>query len=295
MLARQDEKDALRLLIAQRKLYRRAKRWLGLRWFGMLVIGLAAPVISVIRPELAGVAGAVAGLWLFVGRTLLVVAQTANTARAAAIQEEFDFYVYGMPRSIARSTLPSPEDIAGIAGPESELHAVARKEKLFGWYPIESSDPGIVSVAISQRANASYADRLLRSTAIVWGAITSAWGILLILASVVAGLSLTAFLAGVLMPLLPAVLDIVQYVTGIFRAAQDRGELARSIEGRLCGIGGDIEPRDLAVWQEKLYELRRSTPEVPDFIYKIQRKSNEHAMHSAARQLSGKAKKSQDR
>ena len=48
MLAKQDERDALRLLIAQRRLYRRAKRWLGLRWFGMLVIGLAAPVVAVI-------------------------------------------------------------------------------------------------------------------------------------------------------------------------------------------------------------------------------------------------------
>jgi hypothetical protein len=53
MLVRQDESDALRLLIAQRRLYSRAKLWMGLRWFGMLVIGLAAPVVSVIFPNLA--------------------------------------------------------------------------------------------------------------------------------------------------------------------------------------------------------------------------------------------------
>jgi hypothetical protein len=97
MLLRQDSKDALRLLITQRRLYRSAKRWLGLRWFGMLVIGLAAPVVSVTNPDLAVWAGAVAGLWIFLGRTVLVFVQSAITAKAAATQEQFDFYVYEMP------------------------------------------------------------------------------------------------------------------------------------------------------------------------------------------------------
>jgi len=87
MRKRQDEDEALRLLIAQRRLYRRAKRWLGLRWFGMVVIGLGAPVVSVTEPDLAVVAGAVAGLWIFLGRTALIFAQTATGAKAAAIQE----------------------------------------------------------------------------------------------------------------------------------------------------------------------------------------------------------------
>jgi hypothetical protein len=113
----------------------------------------------------------------------------------------------------------------------------------------------------------------------------------LIAASLVAELTLLQFLAGVLLPLLPAFLDIVQYVVGIWRAARDRGDLARSIQERLGGTGDLIDPSDLLVWQERLYGLRTSTPEVPDFIYRIQRKANERAMHSAARQLSAKAKK----
>lgn len=61
MRERQDEEEALRLLIAQRRLYRRAKRWLGLRWFGMVAIGLGAPVVSVTKPDLAVVAGGSGG------------------------------------------------------------------------------------------------------------------------------------------------------------------------------------------------------------------------------------------
>jgi hypothetical protein len=51
LLRRQDELDALRLLIAQKRLYSRAKRWVAIRWFGMLVIGLAAPIIAMIWPQ----------------------------------------------------------------------------------------------------------------------------------------------------------------------------------------------------------------------------------------------------
>lgn len=288
----QDEDEALRLLIAQRRLYRRAKRWLGLRLIGMVVIGIGTPVVSVIWPGLTGLAGAVAGLWLFLGRTLFIFAQTSAVAKAAAIQEKFDFLVYGMPGSIDRSVLPSLEEIAKIAGPDARLRDVAQREQLLAWYPIEDSDSGPVTVAICQRANASYADRLHKATAILWAILTLVWLVGLVVVSVYAELSLLQFVAGVFLPILPAALDIAQYILGIWHAARDRKDLADSIQGRLEGTGGTIDGQDLVVWQERLYALRRSTPEVPDFVYKIQRKANELAMHSAARQLGDKAKRS---
>lgn len=197
-----------------------------------------------------------------------------------------------MPGSIDRSVLPSLEEIAKIAGPDAELRDVAQREQLLAWYPIEDSDSGSVTVAISQRANASYADRLLRATAIVWASLTVLWLVGLSVVSVLTDLSLLQFIAGVFLPILPAFLDIVQYVVGIWRTARDRKDLANSIQERLEGTGDAIDGQDLVVWQERLYALRRSTPEVPDFVYKIQRKANERAMHSAARQLGDKAKRS---
>lgn len=292
MLSNQDAHDALRLLIAQRRLYRKAKRWLGLRLLGMAVIGTLAPVISVLRPDLAVWAGAIAGLWIFLGRSALVFVQSVTTAKAAAVQEQFDFYVFGMPSSINRSALPSLEDIVKIAGPDGQISRVADKEKLRVWYPIRDSDAPQVSIAVSQRANASYADSLLRTTAVVWASVTTAWLIVLVLVGFLANLTSLTFVAGVLLPLLPAFLDIVQYVTGLWRAARDRGDLARAIELRLDEAGESIDPGDLLVWQEQLYGLRISTPDVPDFIYKIKWRANERAMHSAAQQLADRAKDS---
>ena len=288
MLKTQDTLEALRLLIAQRRLYRRAKRWLAFRWFGMAVIGVFAPIVSVLNPGMAVWAGAIAGLWLFLGRTLIELIQAATTVRAAAVQEQFDVLVFGMPESIDRSALPTLEEIAKIAGPDESIPKVARKEKLVAWYPMVEAYSGALSVAVSQRSNAAYANQLMRATAIVWGIVTMLWTIGIIAASVLVGLSLLMFIAGVLLPLLPALLDIGEHVTGIWRAAKERADLTRTIEKRVRSSAA-INAQDLLVWQSRLYELRCSSPEVPDFIYAIKRKSNERTMHSAARQLSQKA------
>ncbi|MFF4595307.1 S-4TM family putative pore-forming effector [Amycolatopsis sp. NPDC001319] len=293
MATRQNEPDALRLLIAQRRLYSRAKRWLAVRWLGMLTIGLAAPVISVIWPQLAVVAGAVAGLWIFLGRTLLVLLQSASTAKAAAVQEQFDFLVFGMPSSIQRSNLPLMEEISKIAGPDLNLENTAEKERLLDWYPVDQENSGAFTVAASQRTNAAYSDSLLRTTAIVWTSVTAAWSIVLIIVSIVASLSLLTFLVGVLLPILPAFLDVVQYVAGVWRSAKERRDLASSIECRLEEVNANVDGADLLVWQERLYDLRMSAPQVPDYIYKVRRTINERAMKSAATQLAkrvGKAK-----
>lgn len=292
MKVRQNETQALRLLIAQRRWYRRAKRWLAVRWIGMIIIGLTAPVISVIWPSLAVAAGAVAGLWLFLGRTVLVLMQASITAKAAAVQEQLAFPFFGMPRTADRSTLPSLEEVSAIAGPDDEVEAIAAKEELLDWYPINDADAGPVSVAIAQRANASYTDSLLRTTAIVWTVATAAWVVVLVIVSLLAGLSLSTFLLGIALPVLPAFLDVVQYVVGVWRSARDRADLARAIAGHLDGSAGPVQAEDLVVWQDRMYELRRAAPEVPDLLYKLKRKVNERAMNSAARQLSDKAKES---
>jgi hypothetical protein len=289
---RQNDPDALRLLIAQRRFYRKAKRWLGLRWLGMVVIAITAPIVSVVWPSLAVAAGAVAGVWLFLGRTLLVLAQTSLTSRAAAVQEKFGFYVFEIPDHATRSTLPSLEEIAAVAGPDDQIAAVAEKERLLDWYPINANDSGSVAVAIAQRANAAYADSLLRTTAIAWAITIAVWTIVLVILTLMLDISVSAFLLGVALPVLPAYLDVVQYVGGVWHSAEDRRDLVREIEAHLSGDEGPVQTQNLLVWQERLFDLRRSAPEVPDFLYKVRRKVNERAMHTAADQLSRQTRES---
>lgn len=286
ILQAQRDMTSLRYLLAQRKLYSKAKAWLNLRWTGMLCIGIAAPVISVLIPSTAVAAGAIAGLWIFLGRTTLTKLQSDQTDLGAAVQEKFDMRIFDMPVSVERSNAPSREDIIRLTGSEAEVLRSAEKEKLLedtGWYPINVNEPGPRSVAICQRANASYADSLLRSTATAWRVVIVLWALVLTAACIILKLSFETVLLGIMLPLLPAILDVIQYASGIKRAAVDRAELARSIEKRL--ESDEIDNSNLLVWQGRLYELRRSTPEVPNLIYRIMRRKNEQAMHSAADQL----------
>src|SRR6185312_13826283 len=69
----QNEEDPLRLLLAQRLLYSKAKRWMALRLWGMGFIAIAAPVVALIWPSLSVAVGAIAGAWIFVGRTVFIV------------------------------------------------------------------------------------------------------------------------------------------------------------------------------------------------------------------------------
>lgn len=286
ILERQDDNHALRLLIAQRRLYSKAKRWQGLRWTGLMVLGLAAPVVSVLIPSFAVVAGAAAGLWIFLGRTWITAREVALMTQAAAVQEEFDQYVFRMPTTIERSARPSREDIAKLAGDDAQLRNVATKEKLFEWYKIEAQVDGAVSIAISQRANAAYTDRLIRTAVIVWSVTAGIWVVALILWSTSTGISLTTFLLGVLLPVLPGALDVFEYLGSTRRAARDRADLADTIGNRIAEVPNKpIDGQELLVWQTHLYDLRRTTPQVPDWLYKMTREKNEAAMESVARQL----------
>lgn len=276
---------ALRLLIAQRRLYSRAKVWQGARWIGLLILGIGAPFVTLLMPTAAVAIGAITGVWLFAGRTIIAWREARIMVRAAAIQEAFDQHLFAMPATIVRSERPEPEEIILLSGNDDDLQRVAKKENLFDWYPIDPSSDGSVSVAIAQRINASYTGRLIRTTVKVWAVVSLAWLIALVTWAALLEISLTNFLLGVLFPLLPAVLDVVEYVISTWKAAKDRTDLAATITRRLSPGEDKIDGQELLVWQERLFDLRRTTPQIPNWLYGLTRRRNEAAMHTAAHQL----------
>lgn len=282
--ARQNDDDALRLLIAQRRLHSRAKRWQSARWVGLLIIGLAAPVATVVWPKAAVAVGAIAGVWIFLGRTLFSSREAGLMQQAAITQEDFDRYVFGMPRFLERTDGPSLEDVARLAGETSGLHAVAVREQLLDWYPVVAEAPGARTVAVAQRANAEYSHRLLRSTVTTWVVATACWVVALVVLSLLTGMPLATFLLGVALPVLPAALDATDYLRSMSRATADRADVARTIEQRIRS-GVPIEGEELLVWQERMFDLRRVTPQVPDWLYRLNRNANEREMETAASQL----------
>lgn len=190
----------LRLLVAQRRLYNHAKRWQGLRWIGLLVIGVGGPFISLLSPPGAVTIGAISGVWLFAGRTILSWLEARTMVKAACVQEELDQYLFGMPETIDRSERPSLEDIALLADDKRPLREVAKAEKLLDWYTVDIASSGVTAIAIAQRSNASYTDRLIRTTVTVWAVATGLWLIALITWASLSGITLANFLLGALFP-----------------------------------------------------------------------------------------------
>jgi len=284
MAATQNSDDALRLLVVQRLLYSRAKRYLTARLSGMFLIATAAPIVGGIKPNLAVVCGAIAGAWLFAGRTYLTSAQSRDIDRAAAVQEEFDTQVFGMPQMPSRENAPSLEDVERLAGPKSEVKQQARLEKVRDWYPLEAETNPVVAVAICQRANFSYSDALLRQTARAWRYGAVCWAAIAIILCLTLSASFETVLLIVVLPLLPAFLDLLDFLRAYESASHIRQTTAQEIE-QAVRSPKPIDPSQLLVWQERTYELRRATPLVPDLIYNMARRSNERAMRSAAKKL----------
>jgi hypothetical protein len=64
--------------------------------------------------------------------------------------------------------------------------------------------------------------------------------------------------------------------------------MADDMEKEIRGSGDQkLAPEDLLLWQEQTYELRRTSPQVPNLVYKRARDRNEHAMNTAAAELAG--------
>lgn len=282
---RQNDDHSLQLLIAQRRLYNRSKRWQALRWIGLLIIGIGGPFISLLAPAAAVTIAAITGAWLFSGRTVLSWLEARTMVKAACVQEELDHYLFDMPETIDRSERPALEDIAILAADKRPLRQVAEDEELVNWYTIDTASTGITTIAIAQRSNAAYTDRLIRTTVTVWAIAATIWLIALITWASLSGITLANFLLGALFPVLPAFLDVTEYVMNTWKAARDRADLASTISKRFSQQDQSIEPQDLLVWQERLFDLRRTTPQVPNWLYKLTRPKNEQAMKQAAAHL----------
>jgi hypothetical protein len=285
MQENQNSDRALQLLVAQRLIYSRAKRYLAARLIGMFVIAIAAPVIGSVWSGAAVVCGAVAGLWIFVGRTFVVSRQRRDIDRGAAVQEKFDALVFEMPNRQKREHMPSLEDIEKLTGAGSQVRRLARVEKVRDWYAFTPDSDPLVAVATSQRANVSYSDSLLRTTARIWRIAVATWAAIAIVLCFAVQISAEDFLLVAVLPLLPAFLDLVEFTRHYDSASHIRSTTATEIERAI--ESSNLSPSQALVWQERIYELRRTTPLVPDVIYWMQRKSNERAMNSVAQKLSG--------
>ena len=99
-------------------------------------------------------------------------------------------------------------------------------------------------------------------------------------------LTLAQFLMGIVLPVLPAVLDARELWDSARTAAIDRLRLSDVIAERIrVWPSHEIKDEDLRNWQNQLLALRKDGPLVPDFLYHRSRPKNERAMSARTSDL----------
>ena len=283
-------------MAAQRQLYSDAKVTQAVQ---IGLSALAPPVLAVLvaffslRPVYAASFGIIITCFNILCLTLW---QQALKKKAAKIQELFDCDVLKLPwRELTVGSRLEMETVEKYAS--KYIRKAHDYSKLENWYPKEVGElPLHLGRVICQRANCWW-DAQLRRRYAKW----VVGGVLLILVVVIClgfigSLTLEKIILAMINPLMPAfVLGIQQYkehtesATRLDKLKEYAGELWKKA---LENTNPDELARDSRELQDEIYNHRRTSPLIFDWLYKRLRKEDEEVMNKAANVLVTEALKS---
>lgn len=280
----QNSEEHIRLLVAQRHLYGRAKHLLA----AQVLLSFVAPVLTVAsltsRPWIALIGLGVA----LVDALFLDPGQVRRRELAARVQELFDCDVLRMTWNEVRiGAKPEPEDIHQAA----HRRNTKRNDSFYNWYPPAVSDlPAHVARAICQRANVSWDSRLrlFYRGLVAWVvAITSA---VVISAAMARGLTVESMTMSILAPLAPLLLWSIREWQREGRAIDSLKRLSASVAKYVDdAIDGKVDPGELderaRLIQDEIYDRRRQNPLIFDWIYRLLKRRFQDEMIAGADML----------
>lgn len=283
IIQKQELKENITLLAAQRNLYSRAKMILGLQMFLSFPIAILATIVAIVRPELKGYVA----LWgiLVVVFDLFVFTPWIKRLRddAARVQELFDTNVFGLDWSeISVGRKPGPE----LIHEEAQKHGLTDDDisKLRKWYPVSiDSVPDIFGIIICQRSNVWWDAKMRRKYAGFIRVVLVLIAFGLISYGLYENKDMFDFLAYIVAPLAAA------YVFGYRQmlehgAAADRLDKLKEIIEKIWsdaidGCDSIMLTANIRALQNQIFEHRRTCPPVFDFIYWLFRDRNEELMN----------------
>jgi hypothetical protein len=278
---RQNDDDTMELLCAATWHYGVAKKWHLVRVIGTLGFALAAPVITFWLPQAAAWVAALAALWVLAGRTFLGKAEDTKMHDGVTAQEQFDTEVFGLPWHEALAGRPlGHEDIIDAS---DHITGEARDKKK-DWYADTTKAPWPLNVVLCQRASAAWSRRAHQNYAQVLTVAAWAWFIAGIVMGVVAHVSLAGYLIMLFLPSQPAFLDAMELIRS-HRAAGVQKARVETMADALWEKGAAdpslVTVADCRAVQDHSYRLRRHSPQVAEWYYRLRRNRDEHAMKRA--------------
>ncbi len=283
---RQDEPWSIRLLAAQRQLYREAKRWRFGRAAALVALALAGLLVGAVWPQPPLVMVLLGAALTLLDWAIIAPLQDRKTKAAANIQEQFDTSVFGLPWN------------AWVAGPKLDPEEVLRADRrytrprddLAAWYsPRLAPVPAPYSVLICQRSNLRWDIDLRRGWALASGAGVVLLCLVALTLRLPSGMTAAEF-ATTYAPLLPILRAGVAYAWGHNKRAGEQAALKWQLEGAweqaLAGRQ-PIAPTTYRDVQDRIFSLRVSSAPIPDWWHSLHRARYQTEMHNVVEHMCG--------
>jgi len=227
--------------------------------------------------------------------TVFARQQRSRKEGAAKIQELFDCDVLDLNWHEAKiGRKPDAETIAEAAG--RFRRADPNCAALMNWYPpVVGTLPMEIARIACQRANCWWDAKLRRRYANVTIAIVAALTGIVLVASLVGGFTLEKFILAGLVPLLPGLVLGIHHYDEQTDSAKSSDRLKDQAEalwgegllGKAGAAGLKAAARDL---QDEIYDRRRTSPPIFDWVYQCLRRSYEEQMNKGAEALVAEAR-----
>jgi len=288
-LNEQNSEKNLRFLVAQRRLYSKAK----LGSYAMLFFGLLVFLAQFLKPTFPELNEYLTYLGFFSLPAIWLMDKATGKwiESAAKVQEEFDTQVFGMVwnESKAGGKL-SKETVLEAAGND------APPDDLKNWYEPQSLEtiPSNLAVLLCQRYNASYEFRLKQRFARLLGWIF--W--LSVIGLMALGLwengSFKDWLTNLLIPASGLLYKMLDLRTAFDETGKKQEDVFNDCEAEIEAYkkSKSMPPMErLRIFQDKVFEYRKQKSLVPDWLYSISKQGFEGRLTKATAEIIEELKK----
>lgn len=283
------EPTQLKRLAAQRQLYSNAKVIQAVQ-IGLCALGPPILAVLVVFFSLPPVYAACCAIIVTLLDSLwFTLWQRSLKKKAARIQELFDCAVLELPR---QELLTSASlEIETVERYSSKYKRKAHDDSdLENWYSKKVGKvPLHLGRFICQRSNCQWTAELQRRYANLVLVVLSIMQVFTLCLGLIANLTLAKFILAIVVPLMPTFIRGIRQYIAHRQYALQLDELKQYVETLWNKALSDANPdeliRDSRTLQDQIYNHRRTSPLIFDWVYRFLKKEDEEVMNKAANVL----------
>ena len=285
---RQNQPEFIELLKASTRAYRNVKVVANIQTWLAVSAAIVGPLVAALLPDYKIVSALYAIGALIVDVVFLERMAKHYQDTGAKIQEVFDTELLHIPWNPVRVLKPDLEEVVGLA---RKMTNKKKLETLPDWYPAECGElPLEYARLICQRANMRWDATLRRRYSVAFIVVLVLIGAVALVFGLAMKWNLADFVMVVILPLLPIAIKILRESGKHVESAVASDRAKNILEATWRRImTEDVSLEELVTQsrhlQDELYDRRRHSPTVPEFVYLFWRDDQEQEMVGGSQKL----------